>query len=260
MHCRTLATIGALACALTATACTTDRNGEVRDTTTVKDAVKDAAGQTAREADRIADAQRARVKDMADVDEKFAALQRDFDQKFAARPRGTSGSAAAGRLGHEINDEINDLKQAVNDLKTTTADNWWDRHERALKHAADDIDADVQRMAGRAAAARSTVDQKVNAAGEAVSTAPFNSRRDRFVADLQARIDGWKASLDKVKAKGARETELENLKARVNKLDDDVDHLKSAKADDWWDLSKARVNDYIERMEKSVARLDDDRR
>ena len=40
MHRRTLATIGALACALTATACTTDRNGEARDTTTVKDAVK----------------------------------------------------------------------------------------------------------------------------------------------------------------------------------------------------------------------------
>ncbi len=252
MHYRTLTTIGALACALTVTACTSDTNTEVNDTTTMND--------TAVEADRIADAQRARDNDIADIDEKYMALQRDFDEKFAARPRGTSGSAAAGRLGHEINDEMNDLKQAVTDLKTTTADNWWDRHEKAMQHAADDIAADVQRMTGSRAASPSPADRKVDAAGEAVSTAPFNSRRDRFVADLQARIDGWQASLDKVNAKGARETELEDLKARVNKLDEDVDQLKTAEADDWWDLSKARVSDYIDRMQNSVARLDDNDR
>ena len=36
--------------------------------------------------------------------------------------------------------------------------------------------------------------------------------------------------------------------------------LGSASADDWWDLSKARVDEYIDRVERSVARFDDDKR
>ena len=67
-------------------------------------------------------------------------------------------------------------------------------------------------------------------------------------------------ALDNVKATGARKTELDDLHARVNKLGDDIDRLKSASAEDWWDLSKARVDDYIDRVEKSLARLDDNKR
>jgi hypothetical protein len=128
-----------------------------------------------------------------------------------------------------------------------------------MKIAIDDIDADVRAMTG-VRAGKQVADRKVDVGGEAVSTVPFTSSRDRFVADTQAKIDTWKASLDKVKVKGEREVALDDLKARVNKLDDDVDHLKGASADDWWDISKARVNDYIGRDEKSVARLDDVRR
>ena len=47
------------------------------------------------------------------------------------------------------------------------------------------------------------------------------------------------------------------MHARVDKLGKDIERLASASAEDWWDLSKARVNDYIDRVEKSVARLDD---
>jgi hypothetical protein len=67
-------------------------------------------------------------------------------------------------------------------------------------------------------------------------------------------------ALDKVKARGSRQTELDDVRARVKKLDDDVDRLKSASADDWWDVSKARVSEYIDRVEDSVARLDNDRK
>ena len=35
------------------------------------------------------------------------------------------------------------------------------------------------------------------------------------------------------------------------------DRLDKASADDWWDVTRARVADYIDRVEKSVARLDD---
>lgn len=262
MQLRFVALAGALSCALAGTACSTDRTADDRTMTST------AATDTAREADRIADAQRDRENDIAKMDERVTRLQRDYDEKSAARPRGTSGSNATARLQDDVRDDMNGVKKAVDDLRTTTAENWWDRHERAMKEAADEIDRDVRRFAtGRSAAAapRDRRDMKDNVKdmvredrnGQPVSNAPFASARDRFVTDMQARVDGWNRSLDNVKANGARKTELDDLKARINKIDDDIDHLKTAEADDWWDLSKARVNDYIERVEKSIARLDD---
>ena len=77
---------------------------------------------------------------------------------------------------------------------------------------------------------------------------------------MRIRVDAMNKALDDVKASGARKTELNDLHARVNKLGDDIDRLKSASAEDWWDISKTRVSEYIDRMEKSVARLDDNKR
>jgi hypothetical protein len=41
---------------------------------------------------------------------------------------------------------VANIKKAVADLRTTTPENWWDRHEQAMKRTADDIEADVQRL------------------------------------------------------------------------------------------------------------------
>jgi hypothetical protein len=67
-------------------------------------------------------------------------------------------------------------------------------------------------------------------------------------------------ALDNVKAKGARQTEIDDTKARVKKLRDDADRLASASANDWWDISKARVTEYVDRVQASVDRLDDNKR
>ena len=96
--------------------------------------------------------------------------------------------------------------------------------------------------------------------GQTVSTAPFTSSRDKFVTDMRTRIDAMDKMLDNVKATGPRKTELNDLHARVDKLGEDIDRLKTASAEDWWALSHARVSDYIDRIEKSVARLDDNKR
>ena len=66
-----------------------------------------------------------------------------------------------------------------------------------------------------------------------------------------------RTALDGIKASGARETEVEDARARVKKLAEDVDRLGAASADDWWDVSKARVTEYVDRVEDSVERLDD---
>ena len=88
---------------------------------------------------------------------------------------------------------------------------------------------------------------------------PFESRRDTFANSLKARVDAMEQALGNVKASGARETEVSDTRARIAKLEDDLDKLGSASADDWWDVSKARVTEYVERVEDSVGRLDDDK-
>ena len=95
------------------------------------------------------------------------------------------------------------------------------------------------------------------AAGERVSTEPFTSRRDAFVASMRARLDAMDKALDNVKASGPLKTEVEDVRARAKKLGDDVDRLNSASPDDWWDVTKARVTEYVDRIEGSVKRLDD---
>jgi hypothetical protein len=126
-----------------------------------------------------------------------------------------------------------------------------------MRQTADDIEADVARLAGKVTSAKpaNTTDRS----GEAVSTEPFTSRRDKFVADLRARVDAMGKALDGVKTKGAQETEVEDVRARVKKLGDDVDRLRRASADDWWDVTKTRVTEYVDRVAQSVDRLDDNK-
>ena len=89
---------------------------------------------------------------------------------------------------------------------------------------------------------------------------PFESRRDQFVTRLRARVDSMEEQLKNVRARDAQETELEDTRARVNKLKEDVGRLGRASAEDWWDISSKRVSEYIERVERSVERLDNDKK
>lgn len=239
----------AFAVALSSAACNRE--------TTVDNRADAAADEAARETARAADLQKQHNDDITAMQERLTSLQRDYDDRTAARVRGTSG-AAATRLRTTLAEDMTNVRKAVDDLRTTTAGNWWDRHESALKQTIDEVEGDVKRVAGvRTLPAASDKMDSALETKEGASTEPFMSRRDRFVAQMNARVDAMQQALDKVNAKGARKTELDDTKARVDKLDDDLDHLKSASADDWWDLSKARVNDYIERVENSIARLDD---
>ena len=67
-------------------------------------------------------------------------------------------------------------------------------------------------------------------------------------------------ALDNVKAKGAQQTEVDDTRARLKKLSGDIDRLRSASADDWWDVTKSRVTEYVDRVEASIKRLDDNKR
>jgi hypothetical protein len=233
-------TIGALALTLAAGGCNRDA-AESRDATVRQ--------QGASDADHRAELQRQREEEIARLDKRLA----EIDRKYAEANKRGVGTATAG-LREELKEDVTNVKQAVSDLRTTTPENWWERHEQAMKRTADDIEADVTRLAGKITPERP---QSTTGTDEPVSTVPFTSRRDRFVADLGARIEAMERALENVKATNAPQTELEDTRARVHKLSEDVDRLRSASAEDWWDVTKARVTEYLDRVEGSVKRLDD---
>ena len=238
---RMIAAVGMMALTLAAGACNREATVEQRE-------------PAAQEVDRAAQLQKQRDEELSKIDERVAKLERDYDEYRASRPSGTSGTTV---VRDEVKSDVPDVKKAVANLRTTTAENWWERHEAALKMAFDDVEADVRRFAGaRTLPMPPKAPRVTDAAGEPVSTAPFTSSRDKFVADMRARVEAMGKALDGVKVSGPRKTSLDDMNARVDKLGEDLDRLASASAEDWWDLSKARVNDYIDRVEKSIARVD----
>jgi hypothetical protein len=245
-----IAAMGVMALALTVGGCSREPSQTQRD-----------GAATTGDVDRSAQLQQQRDRELSKMDDRVAALERDYQEKRARTPSGTSGKNGASTLRDELKSDMDDVKEAVSRLRTTTAENWWERHESALKTAIDDVDKDVKRFTGKPAAPAPPKELRTtDTSGQPVSTAPFTSRRDKFVADMTARLDAMGKSLDATKATGPRKTERDDLHARVEKIAGDIKRLGSASAEDWWDLSKARVDDYIDRVERSVARLDDNKR
>jgi chromosome segregation ATPase len=243
MRYRTLVFVGIVAPALLSGACNRAPDSE-------GPAVRDEAASTA---DAAAKRQQERAEDISRLDQRVAEIEREYteaNEKVAADKK----TPTVG-LREELKEDVSNVKQAVNDLRTTTPENWWSRHEQAIRRTADDIEADVSRLAGKVQPAAPSTTR--DADGEPVSTAPFTSQRDEFVAAMRTRVDAMKQALDNLKARGPKETEVEDVRARINKLGDDVDRLKSASPDDWWDVTRSRVTEYVDRIDKSVNRLDD---
>ena len=225
---------GALALALATGACNRD----------AKDTRKEAVKEDAKVVDKAAAVEKERNDEIANLNDRVARLERDYAEKSAVLAAGKR--TATSSLREEVQEDVNNVKQAVANLSTTTADNWWEREEAAMRATIDDVAADVKHIGARIA-------EPVPA------TPPFTSRRDAFVAEMKGRVDAMSRALDKVKAKGARETELNDTKARVKKIGDDLDRLARSSADDWWTVARDRVRDYIDRVESSVKRLDDNK-
>ena len=212
-----------------------------------RDDAKETAAQVA---DATADAQRQRDAEVTRLNERVSQIERDYAAKSEQLAAGKR-TATAG-LREEVQEDVANVKEAVANLSTTTADNWWDREEAAVRRAVEDVGSDVERLAGKVA-------DPAPVATDTPTTAPFTSRRDAFVTEMKGRVNAFQRALDRVKAKGPRETEVNDAKARLDKLAGDLDKLAAASADDWWNVTTGRVEDYLERVEVSVKRLDDNK-
>jgi hypothetical protein len=149
---------------------------------------------------------------------------------------------------------VKNARAAAADLTSTTEENWWERHERALERSVDDVQADVQRLTKQ-----KTMPEPREKPEPVGTAAGFAERRDAFVSRARARVDAMEQQLDKMDAKGALKTEVQDTRARIDKLQEDLDTLRSVSPDDWWDVSSERVADYIDRVEESIKRLDDNK-
>ena len=210
---------------------------------------RDEAKETAAEvADATVEAQRQRDAEVSRLQERVAEIEREYLAKSEQLAAGEK--AATSGLREEVQEDVTNVKQAVANLSTTTEDNWWEREEEAVRRAVEDVGSDVKRLAG-------SVAEPAPVATDTPATAPFTSRRDAFVTATKGRVNTFRKALDPVKANGPREAELKDTKARVEKMAEDLDKLATASADDWWDVTKDRVEAYLDRVEASVKRLDD---
>jgi DNA repair exonuclease SbcCD ATPase subunit len=215
-------------------------------------AQESARDEAARAESAAAELQRKHTDEAARLDKRVTDLENRWTE-MESKIAGKSATATTG-LRAEVKEDVKNVREAVADLKTTTAENWWDRHETAMERTARDIEEDVRRFAKGEAASATPPPPETPA-----SAAPFESRRDQFVTRLRARVDRMEEQLKDVRARGAQQTELKDTQARVAKLKDDVDRLRDADADDWWDISSKRVTEYIDRLEDSIRRLDDNK-
>jgi hypothetical protein len=242
MHYAKMITIAAVAAALETAAC--NRPEPARETAREEPARADAAA---------AELQRKHNDEAAQLDKRVADLERRWTEMENRVVQKSLTPTAALRA--EVKEDVNNVREAVAGLKTTTPENWWERHERAMERTAEDIEADVRPFAKAQTTSAAAREPEMPA-----NAAPFESRRDRFVTRLRARVDVMEAQLKNVRARDAQKTELEDTRARVNKLKDDVDRLRNASADDWWQISAKRVSEYIDRVEDSIRRLDDNKK
>ena len=196
--------------------------------------------------------QRERSEEAAELERRAANLESQWTEmqtKVKTRER-----TATTELRAEVEEDVKNARAAVADLKTTTQENWWERHERALEKSVSDVRTDVQRLTKQ-----KTMPEPAEKAEPVGTVGGFAARRDAFVTRLRASVDAMEEQLDKTEAKGALETELQDTKARIDKLQGDLDELRRVSPDAWWGVSSERVGEYIERVEASINRLDDNK-
>ena len=227
--------VSVLAAALTTAACNRNEPAEERET-----------GATGSADTSVNE----RSEDAAELEKRVTEIERQWNE-MQVEVKEENRTPTAG-LREEVKEDVANAREAVANLKTTTQDNWWERHEQATERTLADIEADVQRFAKTKPA---TTPEPQPAP---VGTVGFEERRDAWVARARARIDAMEERLEGVEVDGARETELQDTRARIDKLQDDLDRLRTVSAEEWWDVSEARVREYIDRVERSIGRLDND--
>jgi uncharacterized protein HemX len=186
----------------------------------------------------------------ARLEQRAEELERDWDaaqERLAKRTDAATTEAKA-----EIQEAIADVKNEVAELKTTNVENWWNRTEQDMEAMAGEVEQDVKRFARRWTP---NVDKEVGTAGDADTWA---ARRDRLVSRMQARIDSMEQAIRDFDGPDADKEDVEETRARIRDMREENDRLRAADEDDWWDVTRERVNNFIDRIDARIDRLTSD--
>lgn len=123
-----------------------------------------------------AEFQRKRIDDTAQMEKRVVDLERQWTE-MERQIREEVGSTDSRIEGRGAGD-IKNVHGAVADLKTTSPDNWWERHDRAMERTAGDIDADVRRFARAVAPSATSRDRKRHRTPSRSSYAETSSSSD----------------------------------------------------------------------------------
>jgi DNA repair exonuclease SbcCD ATPase subunit len=201
--------------------------------------------------DTAADAREEHREQAAEIEQRMTELEREWNEVQSTVTAGTQETAAEARA--EIQEELADARQALGNLQTTTAANWWERTEREIEQEMEELEGDVRRFARDWDAPEPA--GEVGTAGSAETT--WEGRRDRLVSRMEARLESMERALENATADGEEADELEETRARVREMRDETGQLRDAAEDDWWDITRARVNNAIDRIDRSIERFGD---
>ena len=187
-------------------------------------------------------------EDAAALDRRLDALERKWEEVRNRVAKETTSATATAR--EEIEKDFTAVREAVAELRTTTAQNWWERQERQLERAAEDVEQNVRRLA-----------RNWNPPGETAEVATSGSqtdwraRRDALVARMEARVRSMEEALEGLDPRSAGEQAVGSARARVEQMKEDTARVRNASEADWWEMTKARANAALERLEAAIDRL-----
>lgn len=190
----------------------------------------------------------ARDKEAAELDRRLAALEREWQQVQDRLSKQTASASATVKA--EIADDLMAARETVAELRTTTAENWWERQQRELERTAEKVEQNVRTFARRSTPPVETDDVAIAGDGDG-----WAARRDALVARMEKRIRAMEEALDSVDPREAKQLEVENARARVEQMKEDTERLRRASEAEWWDVTKERVNAYLNRLDAAIDRL-----
>jgi hypothetical protein len=193
-----------------------------------------------------ADDAQVRQTETMELENRLDAVEREWQEAQAALSKQTAAATAA--LKTRIQEDLVAAREAIVDLRTTTAGNWWERQERQLERAAADLEADVRRHARNLKDATAPT-------RPAADTSDWRARRDALLARVEERVDAFEAALRDAGDRDAGPKEVEDTEVRVKRLREDADRLRDASENDWWDVTKQHVSAAIERIDAAIDRL-----
>lgn len=232
-----LITTVAVAAALGASACN-------RQQTTDESVVQDTGAE---------DRQRQQQQDEAvQLEQRASELEREWNELETRLANETAEATTAVKA--EVKEDVANVREAVAELRTTNPENWWERHERVVERTLEDVEQDVKRYARNW-----NPPEVADEVGTSGANDTWEARRDRLVNRIERRVEAMEDALENVEVRGAQETEVEDTRARVRKLREDGTRLRNASEEDWWEITKERVTEYIDRVDRSIDRLGNER-